>query len=73
MLIGVPKEIKDHEFFREINWELMAEKKVQPLFKPKIDSEVDLSNIDRAFTREDPKETPSDPALRKHLLTEKFD
>jgi hypothetical protein len=51
----------------------MAEKKVQPLFKPKIDSEVDLSNIDRAFTREDPKETPSDPALKKHLLTEKFD
>jgi hypothetical protein len=51
----------------------MAEKKVQPLFKPKIDSEVDLSNIDRAFTREEPKETPSDPALQKHLLTEKFD
>ena len=51
----------------------MAEKKIQPLFKPKIDSEVDLSNIDRAFTREDPKETPSDPVLKKHLLTEKFD
>ena len=44
----------------------MVEKKVQPLFKPKIDSEVDLSNIDRAFTREEPKETPSDPALKKH-------
>ena len=51
----------------------MAEKKVKPLFKPKIDSEVDLSNIDRVFTREEPKETPSDPALRQHLLTEKFD
>ena len=41
------------------------------MFVPKVDNSLDLSNIDRFFTREDAKETPTDESsiLRK----EKFE
>ena len=38
---------------------------------PKIESSLDLSNIDRFFTREEPKETPTDES--SVLKKEKFD
>ena len=54
------QNIKDHEFFREINWEALANKEIDPPFIPKCENEVDLANIDKNFTKEEAVETPTD-------------
>ena len=41
-------------------------------FKPKINNEVDLSNIDRVFTREMPRETPEDSSLLRKVKFDDF-
>jgi hypothetical protein len=52
--------IKDHPFFNDIEWELLAKRKVKPPYVPNLETKTDLSNIDRMFTREPAKETPDD-------------
>ena len=52
------KNIKDHEFFREINWDALLKKEMEPPFKPKCENEIDLINIDQNFTQECAVETP---------------
>ena len=37
---------------RGINWEDMYNRKIDPPFKPKINTELDLSNFDKFFTNE---------------------
>ena len=54
------KNIKDHEFFAEINWEALQKKEIEPPFKPVVEDELDLNNIDKHFTREKATETPTD-------------
>lgn len=49
----------------------MYDKKMKPIFVPKVDNSLDLSNIDRYFTREEPKETPEDDS--SILKKEKFE
>lgn len=44
---------------------------MQPIFVPKVDNNLDLSNIDRFFTREEPAETPEDES--SILKKEKFE
>jgi len=46
--------IKRHRFFEKINWQRLAQKKIQPPFKPSVCSPVDVSNFDTVFTAEQP-------------------
>lgn len=39
------QEIKNHSFFKNINWDNLLKKKVEPPFKPKIKDNKDLSNF----------------------------
>ena len=58
--------MQQHSFFKSIDWEKLAKKEIRPLFRPRVESKSDLSNIDRFFTREEPCETPEeDSILRK--------
>ncbi|VUZ52086.1 unnamed protein product, partial [Hymenolepis diminuta] len=43
-------EIRDHVFFRRINWELIEARAIQPPFKPCVRDKRDTSNFDSAFT-----------------------
>jgi serine/threonine protein kinase len=43
-------ELMAHPFFADIDWNLLAQKKVVPPFKPKLKSELDVSNFDPEFT-----------------------
>jgi len=45
-------EIKNHPWFSDVNWELLAEKKIIPPFKPQIAHEHDVANFDSQFTKE---------------------
>ena len=51
-------DIMGHPFFRDINWKLLREKKVDPPYKPYVTSNEDTRNIDKLFTQEEVKETP---------------
>ncbi|KAJ7016640.1 kinase-like domain-containing protein [Mycena alexandri] len=47
-------EIKKHAFFASMDWKQLAQKKIQPPFKPNVTSPVDVSNFDTVFTVEPP-------------------
>lgn len=38
-------EIKKHPFFASIDWNKLMAKKIQPPFKPSVESAVDTSNV----------------------------
>ncbi|UNI14776.1 Non-specific serine/threonine protein kinase [Purpureocillium takamizusanense] len=44
------KELMQHPFFADIDWDLLAKKLITPPFKPKLKSETDVSYFDPEFT-----------------------
>lgn len=50
--------IQRHPFFREIDWQILEERRVRPPFRPKVRSRIDTSNFDKDFTAEEPILTP---------------
>lgn len=49
---GDAQELMDQPFFNDVDWELMAAKKIQPPFKPQLaGGETDVSNFDPEFTQ----------------------
>ncbi|PKY38438.1 kinase-like protein [Rhizophagus irregularis] len=60
------QEIKDHPFFASIDWRRLMQKKVQPPFKPSVESAIDTSNFDEEFT----SETPQDSYVNEPHLSE---
>lgn len=49
--IGDAKELMSHPFFKDIDWDALAAKKLPPPFKPQVASETDTSNFDPEFTQ----------------------
>eukprot|EP00106_Octopus_bimaculoides_P010004 XP_014777446.1 PREDICTED: calcium-dependent protein kinase C-like isoform X2 [Octopus bimaculoides] len=66
------RDIKDHAFFRRIDWAKVESRDVQPPYKPKIKSKKDVSNFDREFTSEAPKLTPTDKLFIMNLDQTEF-
>uniref|UniRef100_A0A803SPC4 Ribosomal protein S6 kinase beta-1 n=1 Tax=Anolis carolinensis TaxID=28377 RepID=A0A803SPC4_ANOCA len=60
---GDAGEVQGHPFFRHINWEELLARKVEPPFKPLLQSEEDVSQFDAKFTRQTPVDSPDDSAL----------
>ncbi|CAM1309640.1 RPS6KA5 (predicted) [Pycnogonum litorale] len=54
-------EIKQHIFFRDIDWSAVLKKAITPPFKPKIKSELDVSNFSEEFTKMTPRDSPAVP------------
>ena len=54
------ENIKKHPFFKNINWDDLYNKKVEPEFVPKIFNELDLGNFDKFFTSENVFEPESE-------------
>ncbi len=44
-------EIKNHPWFKNIDWNFITEKKIKPPFRPQLKSNQDTSYIDSAFTK----------------------
>ena len=42
-------EIKTHPFFKDIDWDLLVQKKIQPPFRPKITHPKDLRHFDKVI------------------------
>lgn len=50
-------EIRNHEFFKSIDWNQLMRKQVQPPFKPSVQNVYDTTNFDDEFTSEQPIES----------------
>ena len=61
------QEIMSHAFFRNINWDDIYHKRVQPPFIPQITSPTDTSNFDTEFTSVTPVLTPVQSGMSKYM------
>lgn len=61
--LGVRGDIRQHPLFREINWEELERKEIDPPFRPKVKSPYDCSNFDKEFLSEKPRLSFADRAL----------
>ncbi|XP_026184628.1 ribosomal protein S6 kinase beta-1 [Mastacembelus armatus] len=60
---GDAAEVQAHPFFRHINWDDLLARKVEPPFKPFLQSADDVSQFDSKFTSQTPVDSPDDSAL----------
>ena len=52
------QEIREHPFFKDMDFKKLFEKKLKPPFKPKVADEEDTAYVEDDFTSETPKDTP---------------
>ncbi|KAL3267904.1 hypothetical protein HHI36_007043 [Cryptolaemus montrouzieri] len=57
------KGIKQHSYFKAINWEDVVNKKLDPPFKPTLRSSEDVSQFDTKFTKQTPVDSPVESNL----------
>ena len=57
------KDIKEHRFFKSINWDDLLKGKIQPTYKPKVSSNSDVGNF-TACDEEDEEEMNT-PSIKK--------
>ena len=55
-------EVQRHSFFRNVDWNQVLERRLEPPFRPMLNSDVDTSLFDPKFTRENPVESPEEDA-----------
>uniref|UniRef100_A0A3Q1B9P3 Non-specific serine/threonine protein kinase n=1 Tax=Amphiprion ocellaris TaxID=80972 RepID=A0A3Q1B9P3_AMPOC len=56
-------DIQKHPFFKHINWDDLLNKRVEPPYKPQLQSDEDVSQFDTRFTRQTPVDSPDDTSL----------
>lgn len=55
--------IRNHLFFKHINWRDVVSRKLDPPFKPSLTGEDDVSQFDTKFTKQTPIDSPEDSTL----------
>jgi len=58
------EDIKNHAFFKQIDWVALERKEIEPPFKPNLRGQNDLKYIDPEFTQE-----PVPPSVSKTPFT----
>ncbi|XP_048051232.1 protein kinase C beta type isoform X2 [Megalobrama amblycephala] len=66
------RDIREHGFFRYMDWEKLENKEVQPPFKPKARNSRDTCNFDREFTKMAVELTPTDKLFIMNLDQDEF-
>ncbi|EDW74189.2 uncharacterized protein Dwil_GK21803, isoform C [Drosophila willistoni] len=68
-------DIVSHPFFKNMDWELIAQKEVQPPYIPNLDpgDPYMTTNFDVQFTREPPELTPDDPHVIDNIDQTEFE
>lgn len=66
--------IKNHSFFRNLDWDHVHDRSIEPPFRPTIASEEDTSLFDTKFTEMTPVDSPCDSVLSSsaNLIFEGF-
>ncbi|KAK7789646.1 hypothetical protein R5R35_007710 [Gryllus longicercus] len=63
--------IREHSFFRDMDWDALEQRRVKPPFKPKI-SKKDAVNFDQEFTKEEPVLTPVNSDVVRAINQDEF-
>ncbi|KRX00024.1 Protein kinase-like domain [Pseudocohnilembus persalinus] len=66
------QEVKNHPFFKEIDWDKLNKKQYEPPFKPRVTDEKDLRHFDKMFTNETLKDSPT-MALKANQGNQDYD
>lgn len=61
------KKIKEHSFFRHVNWKDTMAMKVEPPMTPPVAGEDDTSQFDSKFTKQTPVDSPDDTMLSESM------
>lgn len=65
--LGAPpddaKAVKQHQFFKHIDWNDVLSRKLEPPFKPILSGEDDVSQFDTKFTKQTPVDSPVESTL----------
>jgi atypical protein kinase C iota type len=67
------REIQQHQYFKQIDWISLEQKLIQPPYKPQVQSERDLTNIDELFTKEAVLLTPDSPTTIARIQQNEFE
>ncbi|XP_074640581.1 ribosomal protein S6 kinase beta-2-like isoform X2 [Tubulanus polymorphus] len=62
---GCNMQIRKHTFFRNVDWDDVYHRRVEPPFKPCLANDEDVSQFDTKFTKQTPVDSPDD-----HVLSE---
>ncbi|KAI9456420.1 kinase-like domain-containing protein [Boletus coccyginus] len=67
------EEIKRHPFFAKyIDWNLLLQKKIQPSFKPSVESVLDVANFDPDFTNEEAQDSVVEDSRLSETVQDQF-
>jgi len=56
-------EIREHPFFKSIDWDMLYQRKVVPSYVPEVGSSRDTTHVDDEFTNEEPEMTPVENSI----------
>lgn len=62
--------IKNHPYFKGVNWEKLERKEIQPPFVPRVRSNTDTTNIDKEFISEEPTDSFAEFSLTDSMAKE---
>ena len=66
------QQIKEHPFFRDVDWRRLLAKKYTPPFRPNVASAHDTSNFDDEFTNEIPVDSVADTSQLSEAIQQQF-
>ncbi|KAH8103312.1 Pkinase-domain-containing protein [Cristinia sonorae] len=70
---GGAEEIKKHPFFaKHVDWNRLIAKKIQPPFKPSVESVLDVANFDQEFTGEQAQDSHVDDTPLSETVQDQF-
>ena len=64
--------IKEHPFFKDIDWAKLLRKEIKPPFVPKVTSEDSVKYIDKEFTGSTITDTPDKDSILKQRANKKI-
>ncbi|KAL8168796.1 UNVERIFIED_CONTAM: hypothetical protein K2H54_017319 [Gekko kuhli] len=70
--LGGERAILLHPYFKELDWDLLNLRQIEPPFRPRIRSKEDVSNFDPEFLKEEPVLTPIEEGMLSMINQEEF-